>query len=145
MVLFYIPATIWSDKGVIKFASEQTIIDQGLQHKTTDLPSQLVFRLYRMWWFCVSFKPTEWVMMIQKIQPTRFWQYIDISGIQHRVSASHMYVLGFAVQSYVAYVTSQQILVQVLLYNKLLYIVSVLFFHLFFSKRIYNIKCMYFP
>lgn len=83
-------------------------------------------------------------MMTQKIQPTRFWQYIDISGIQHRVSASHMCVLGIAVQSYVVYVTSQQILVQVLLNNTLLRIIFVLF-HFFFSKRIHNIKCMFVP
>lgn len=146
MVLFSIPATIWSDKGVFKFASEQTIIDQGLQHKTTDLPSQP----YTVCIGCdgsasLSSPLTEWVMMIQKIQPIRFWQYIDISGIQHRVSASHTCVLGIAVQSYVAYVTSRQILVQVLLYNKLLHIIFVLLFHLFFSKRIYNIKCMHLP
>jgi len=64
------PATIWSDKGVIKFASEQTIIDQGLQHKTTDLPSQLVYSLYRMWWFCVTLKPTNWVSHDDSKNPT---------------------------------------------------------------------------
>jgi len=66
--------------------------------------------------------------MIQKIQPIRFWQYIDISGIQHRVSASRMCVLGVAVQSYVACVTSQQISVQVLLHNTLLHMMFVILF-----------------
>lgn len=75
-------------------------------------------------------------MMIQKIQPIRFWQYIDISGIQHRVSASHTCVLGIAVQSYVAYVTSRQILVQVLLYNKLLHIIFIIIPFIFLKEDI---------